>query len=493
MDIQELQALYSHAPLVKALQKAIANDSKRLITLEGLAASSAPVVFSALPTDRVLLFVLQDADDAGYFYHDLTQLEGEGTVLFFPSSYKRAIKYGQKDPASEVLRTEVLAALNSKAASRLHVVTYPEALAEMVVTRRQLDTRTISLEQGQTVDTDHMPDELRALGFHEVDYVYEPGQFAQRGSILDVFSYSHEYPFRIDFFGDEIDSIRTFEVENQLSKERRQRVDIVPELTAELQKESLLRFLPEGSILVFRNYQYVREAVERAYQEGFSQQAMTERLEGATEIEARQIEQEMKRDNQIVSGAQFADDSEAFRRIELRTERNEKATIAYNISPQPLFHKNFQLLLPALEDYLLKGYKLYILADSPKQIERLRDIFAERKDIVFTGVNKTLHEGFVDHDARLCLFTDHQIFDRFHKYNLKSDKARSGKVALTLKEIQQFEIGDYVVHIDHGIGKFGGLVKMPLPNGEGHQEMIKIIYQRGDAIYVSIHSLYKVS
>ena len=495
MEIRELEAFYSRSPLVKALQKAIAKEPKRLITVEGLSASSVAVVFGALTTERVLLFVLQDADDAGYFYHDMTQLRGDEDVLFFPSSYKRAIKYGQKDSASEILRTEVLTRLSTHSAQQPSpiVITYPEALAEMVVTRRQLDTRTLSLEQGQTIETDNVTEELRQLGFREVDYVYEPGQFALRGSILDVFSYSHEYPFRIDFFGDEIDSIRTFEVENQLSKERRQRVDIVPELTAEQQKESLLRFLPADSVLVFKNYQYVHEAVERAYQEGFSQQAKTERLEGATEMEARQIELEMQRDNQIISGTQFASDSEPYLRIELRSQRNDKATVSFNTSPQPLFHKNFDLLMPSLEDYQLKGYKLYILADSSKQIERLRDIFAERKDIAFTGVNKTLHEGYVDHDLRLCLFTDHQIFDRFHKYNLKSDKARSGKVALTLKEIQQFEIGDYVVHIDHGIGKFGGLVRMPLPNGEGHQETIKIIYQHGDAIYVSIHSLYKVS
>ena len=394
----------------------------------------------------------------------------------------------------------MLAALTSHSeASSLYIVTYPEALAEMVVTRQQLDTRTLTLEQGQTVMTDSVMEELHALGFHEVDYVYEPGQYALRGSILDVFSYSHEYPFRIDFFGDEIDTIRTVEVESQLSKERREQVSIVPELTAVEQKESLLRFLPEDAVLVMKNSQYVAEVIERAYQEGFSQQAMTERLEGATEQERRQIMQEMQRDTQIISGAQYASDSAGFKLIELRGgqqggEGDRRTTvIRFNTSAQPLFHKNFDLLLPSLEEYQEKGYRLFILADSAKQIERLKDIFDERKTITFTGVKKTLHEGFVDHDQRLCVFTDHQIFDRFHKYNLKSDKARSGKVALTLKEIQQFEIGDYVVHIDHGIGKFGGLVRMPLPNGEGYQETIKIIYQNGDAIYVSIHSLYKVS
>ncbi|MBQ8097844.1 MAG: transcription-repair coupling factor [Prevotella sp.] len=498
MNIQDLQALYSRSPQVKALQRAIEKNTMKPIALDGLLASSASVIFSAIKTEKPLLFILQDAEEAGYFYHDLTQQLGDSHVYFFPSSYKRAIKYGQKDPANEILRTEVLSALNAKTPS-LYIVTHPEALAEMVVTRRQLDTRTVTLEQGQTIETEQVMEELSELGFHEVDYVYEPGQFALRGSILDVFSYSNEYPFRIDFFGDEIDSIRTFEVEDQLSKERRPRADIVPELTADVQKESLLRFLPDEALLVMKNETFVRETVERAYQEGFSQQAKLERMEGANEMEARQIEMEMQRDNQIISGAQFAQDMERFRMIRMSGERKEKGdAIAFMISPQPIFHKNFDLLTQTLEDYQLKGYKLYVLADSQKQNERLKDIFAEKaKGLAFTPVEKTLYEGFVDNELRLCLFTDHQIFDRFHKYNLKSDKARSGKVALTLKEIQQFEIGDYVVHIDHGIGKFGGLVRMPISStaggGVGHQEMIKIVYQRGDAIYVSIHSLYKVS
>ena len=227
---------------------------------------------------------------------------------------------------------------------------------------------------------------------------------------------------------------------------------------------------------------------------------MQERMAEATEMEQRQIEKEMQRDSQIITGSQFAADAEPFRIILLGGKKEETSNIKFNIKPQPLFHKNFELLTQTLEDYLLQGFKLYILADSQKQQERLKDIFAEMKQgIEFIPVDKTLHEGFIDTDARLCLLADHQIFDRFHKFNLKSDKARSGKVALTLKEIQQFEVGDYVVHVDHGIGKFGGLVRMPIQgsqssqDSQSYQEMIKIIYQRGDAIYVSIHSLYKVS
>jgi len=509
MNIQELQQLYAHKPQVSALAKAIEKTSLQTISLDGLLASSAPMVFSALAlkSSARLLFIMQDAEEAGYFYHDLCQVMGEQQVLFFPSSYKRAIKYGQKDPASEILRTEVLT-LRSQ-----YIVSYPEALAEMVVTRKQLDARRLTLTQDQHISVDGICKTLREFGFREVDYVYEPGQFALRGSILDVYSFSHEYPFRIDFFGDDIESIRTFEVENQLSKERCNSVDIVPELTAVEEKESILKFLPQDTLLVTKDLQFVRESIERTYQEGFSAQAMQERMAEATEMEQREIEKEMQRDSQIITGSQFDKDAEPFRKILLsgkgqegRVKRVDESILNsqfsilnFDIKPQPLFHKNFELLLQTLEDYLLQGFKLYILADSAKQQERLKDIFAEmNQGIEFIPVDKTLHEGFIDVDARLCLFTDHQIFDRFHKYNLKSDKARSGKVALTLKEIQQFEVGDYVVHVDHGIGKFGGLVRMPLPSGgdrggPGFQEMIKIIYQRGDAIYVSIHSLYKVS
>ncbi len=492
MNIQELQALYGKSTQVKALAKTIGNEKMRRMALVGLSASSSSVVFAALKLQKAFLFILQDAEEAGYFYHDLTQQMGDSHVLFFPSSYKRAVKYGQKDPANEILRTEVLSHL-SHPNSHPYIVTYPEALAEMVVARQQFDEKSLTLTEGQTVDVEQVLKELRELGFHEVDYVYEPGQFALRGSILDVFSFSHEYPFRIDLFGDDIDSIRSFEVEDQLSKERCQQATIVPEMSMTQQKASLLTFLPSDAILVFRDYDYTRETIEHTYKEGFSTQAMKERLEGVTEMEARQIEQEMQRDTLLTTGSQFDALAQAFRHITFSSKGNSaNAAISFSISPQPLFHKNFDLLTQTLEDYLLKGYKLYMLADSTKQIERLKDILAEKSSLSFEGIDKTLHEGFIDHDMKLCLFTDHQIFDRFHKYNLKSDKARSGKVALTLKEIQQFEMGDYVVHIDHGVGKFGGLVRMPLQDG-GFQEMIKIIYQRGDAIYVSIHSLYKVS
>ena len=503
MNIQELVKLYAKLPQVSALAQALGKSSVRTIFLEGLLGSSAPMVFGSLAPKckSPLLFILQDAEEAGYFYHDLIQLMGEGDVLFFPSSYRRAIKYAQRDAASEILRTEVLSRLSSLSSS-LYVVTYPEAVAELVVSQQSLDARTLTLEQGQTVDVAEVEKSLREFGFREVDYVYEPGQFALRGSILDVYSYSCEYPYRVDFFGDDIDSIRTFEVEDQLSKDRRDRIEIVPELATETgDKVPFLSFVPKETLLVVKDYLYVRDAVDRAYQEGFSEQARMEQMAEATEMEQRDIERQLRRDSQLISGAQFMADAENFRRIEFghRPSQQPQATLRFNISVQPLFHKNFDMLKQSFEDFLLQGYRIFVLADSQKQNERLKEILAvgtSSDASLFTPVEKTLHEGFADNDLRYCIFTDHQIFDRFHKYNLRSDKARSGKMALTLKEIQQFEIGDFVVHVDHGVGKFGGLVRMPVTNAagqQGYQEMIKILYQHGDSIYVSIHSLYKVS
>ena len=497
MNIQEIEKFYVQLPQVSALAKLLGKSSEKRIFLEGLLGSSAPMMFASLASkcQTQMLFVLQDAEEAGYFYHDLTQLMGTDQVLFFPSSYRRAVKYAQRDAASEILRTEVLTRLTSVR----YVVTYPEALAELVVSKKNLDSRTLSLEKDQTIAVSDIEKTLREFGFHEVDYVYEPGQFAVRGSILDVYSYSCEYPYRIDFFGDDIDSIRTFEVEDQLSKDQRTQVEIVPELVGTEDKVPFLSFLPKETLIVTKDYYYVRDTIDRTYQEGFSAQAKAEQMSGATEMEQHEIEQQMRKELQLITGARFVEDAGTFRRIEFghRPSAPDFTALQFHITVQPLFHKNFDLLTKSFEDYLLQGYQIYILADSQKQNERLKDIFAEMaKDIVFTPVEKTLHKGFADDDLRICFFTDHQIFDRFHKYNLKSDKARSGKMALTLKEIQQFEIGDFVVHVDHGVGKFGGLVRMPVTNAKGeetYQEMIKITYQHGDSIYVSIHSLYKVS
>ena len=459
---------------------------------------------------RSVLFVLDDADEAGYFYHDLTQMLGQESVFFFPSSYRRAVKYGQRDAANEILRTEVLARLS--AGNPIFIVSYPDALAELVVSKQHLDEKILKLSVGQQIPQVDVVHQLRDFKLQEVDYVYEPGQFAVRGSIIDVYSYSCEFPFRIDFFGDEIDTIRTFNIEDQLSKDKRESIEVVPELaTGQTVKQCFLQFLEPSALVVMKDYTYLHDCIEKIYNDGFSTQSLTEQLEGATEMEAERIRQEMKKELNLVSATDFqhalcehvrvefgkmADGAIARKQDQLAEAKgHSNAVISFDMAPQPLFHKNFQLLAQTLEDYQLKGYTLYILADSQKQQQRLKDIFAseelEKYKIQFKPVDKTIHEGFVDHEKKACFFTDHQIFDRYHKYNLRSDSARAGKMALTMKELQEMAPGDFIVHVDFGIGRFGGLVRVP--TGDSYQEMIRIFYANHDIVDVSIHSLYKIS
>ena len=514
MDIQDIKQLYAKAPGTVALCKLLQENRGSNIFLQGQQASATPLLFAAVATEikQTFLFVLQDADEAGYFYHDLTQVMGTQNVLFFPSSFKRSVKYGQRDSANEILRTEVLArvsARDNQATESLLIISYPEALSELVVSKQHLDERRLSLKTGQQqIDITDIAHKLREYGFQEVDYVYEPGQYSVRGSILDVYSFSCENPFRIDFFGREIDTIRTFEVQDQLSKDKLNEIEIVPELaTLTTERVSFLNFLPSNSVMVYKDFAYIRDVIAHVYDEGYSKQAITEQLEGATEIEQKQIIDELNKEKTLLSPSQFAQQAATSRTIEFGIHAGKTSSsalqketkydiIKFKITPQPLFHKNFDLLVDSLDDYILQGYKLYILADSDKQNQRLKDIFADMdsqkaKSIVFEPVNKTLHEGFADDDLKCCFFTDHQIFDRYHKYNLKSDGARAGKMALTMKELQEMEPGDFIVHVDFGIGKFGGLVRVPA--GNSYQEMIRIIYQHNDKVDVSIHSLYKIS
>lgn len=548
MKIQDIQKLYATLPQVGALIKTQEDKSIKTIFLQGLVASAAPMLFASIAEKwkKTTVFVLNDNDEAGYFYNDLKTIampddnkDKVAEVLFFPSSYRRAVKYGQRDAGNEILRTEVLTRLSALTTEEedsstlpLYIVTEPSALSELVVSKKQLDERRLTLTVDQHIDIVEVERTLRSFGFSETDYVYEPGQFAVRGSIIDVYSFSSELPYRVDFFGDDIETIRTFEVESQLSNEKLKRIEIVPELaTLSEEKVPFLHFLPNDAVLAFKDFLYVRDTIEGIYKEGFTSQALVDSLEGKNEVEQQEIEKAFRKESQLITASLFMDNALDFLRIEFgmnhsinddtRKKGDHQATINFQTSPQPLFHKNFELLSKTLRDYLLQDYKLYIFADSEKQTIRLRDIFdslssgnlspdSENLSIAdsslslnkgdknrtveglpFTAVNRTLHEGFVDNTLKVCFFTDHQIFDRFHKYNLKSDKARQGKMALTMKELQEMEPGDFLVHVDFGIGKFAGLVRVPA--GDSYQEMIRLVYQHNDIVDVSIHSLYKIS
>lgn len=503
MKIEELRTLYASLPQLGGLAKLLKDGKTRHISLNGLVAS-APALFFAAFAERCpypILFILEDADTAGYFHNDLKALGIEPFLL--PSSYRRAVKYGQRDAGSEILRTETMAALSAEKTEGkpLYIVTEPSALAERVVSKERLNDQTIRLETGQEVEVVALEKQLRALGFQEVDYVYEPGQFAVRGSILDVYSYSSEYPFRIDFFGDEIDTLRTFEVETQLSLQKRKQVEIVPELAQadHEQLTSFLHLLPEETLIVTKDLHYVADRIGKIFDEGFSKSAQTEQLEGKSEVEQEAIRQQMLAETKLIGRGKFLTDALGFRRIETATSptHTAEAVVTCETTPQPLFHKNFDLLLQTLRDDAAGGKRVFILADSQKQNDRLREIFASKVSesggapVAFTPVGRTLHEGFNDETLGVALYTDHQIFDRFHKYTLRSDKAKQGKMALTMKELREMEPGDFVVHVDFGIGKFAGLVRVPA--GESYQEMIRLVYQHGDIADVSIHSLYKIS
>lgn len=503
MKIEELRTLYASLPQLGALAKLLKDGKTRHISLNGLVAS-APALFFAAFAERCpypILFILEDADTAGYFHNDLKALGIEPFLL--PSSYRRAVKYGQRDAGSEILRTETMAALSAEKTEGkpLYIVTEPSALAERVVSKERLNDQTIRLETGQEVEVVALEKQLRALGFQEVDYVYEPGQFAVRGSILDVYSYSSEYPFRIDFFGDEIDTLRTFEVETQLSLQKRKQVEIVPELAQadHEQMTSFLHLLPEETLIVTKDLHYVADRIGKIFDEGFSKSAQTEQMEGKSEMEQEAIRQQMLAETKLIGRGKFLTDALGFRRIETATSptHTAEAVITCETTPQPIFHKNFDLLLQTLRDDAAGGKRVFILADSQKQNDRLREIFASKVSesggapVAFTPVDRTLHEGFNDETLGVALYTDHQIFDRFHKYTLRSDKAKQGKMALTMKELREMEPGDFVVHVDFGIGKFAGLVRVPA--GESYQEMIRLVYQHGDIADVSIHSLYKIS
>ena len=493
MTITELQQRYATHSNVEAISGLLKDPSVRTLFCGGLCASAASL-FSSVLVQRgefPFVFILGDLEEAGYFYHDLTQILGTEKVLFFPSSFRRAIKYGQKDAANEILRTEVLSRLQ-KGEEGLCVVTYPDALAEKVVSRKELGDKTLKLHTGENVDTNFITEVLRSYGFEYVDYVYEPGQYAVRGSIIDVFSFSSEFPYRIDFFGDEVESIRTFEVETQLSKEKKDSIVIVPDLSRSLEQGdasgmvSFLDFLSANTVLAMRDLLWLRERIQTVHDETLTPQA----------IAAREAEESgcITLDGKLIDGSEFTLRALDFCRMEFgnKPTGTPDATVTFDTSTQPIFHKNFDMVAESFKEYMEKGYTLYICSDSMKQTDRIRAIFEDRgEEIAFTAVERTLHEGFADNALRLCIFTDHQLFDRFHKYNLKSDKARSGKVALSLKELNQFTPGDYVVHTDHGVGRFSGLVR--IPNGDTTQEVMKLVYQNEDVVFVSIHSLHKVS
>ena len=472
MQIGDLNILFGHHPEVKSLQRMVSGTQDRHVLVSGLRASARALALSAL-TQR-LFIVMDNAEAAQYMFSDLRSLTDK--IFFFPSSKRRRTT----DDAALIQRTECLTALTSeRAEERLIVVTYPEAVAEEVPEKERLSAVSFQLAVGQEIQQSELAAQLSDLGFERVDFVFQPGQYAVRGSIVDIYSYGHDIPFRLDFFGDEIESIREFDIEDQLSKTRLQEANIVgpasPDRPLSLTDRSadrpscgLTESCADGgqSIVDYLTDDYVW----------------------------------VSNDWTLVSfkwdGLQFTSGALTDRRtIEMADKSTfvEHTKIAFDIMPQPVFHKQFDLLTDDLRKHIEEGYTVYILAEQQKQLDRLSAIFESVSEaaVSFTGINASLHEGFVDRGLKICCYTDHQIFERYHRVSMGSENARRGKAIITLREINQLQIGDYVVHSDHGIAKFGGLVTTPV-NGKP-QEMIKLNYRDGANVFVSIHNLHRIS
>ena len=518
MEIRELEGIFPGKARIKAVAKAIelarksaGNGASGVAEVRGLAGSAAAMLLAALPEqDAPVLVAAADLDQAGYLYQDLVKLLGDGEpqkVMFLPSGYKRDIRYGQPDPPQQILRTETISRWGDREAAKTlrFVVSYPEALAEKVASRKLLEEHTLQLAAGKEINLTETCKWLRDNGFKEEDYVYEPGHFAVRGSILDIFGYSNELPYRVDLFGDEIESIRTFNIETQLSEKKVESAVITANMAqgADGRGESVPDFMPEGTLVATGDPEWLLSRVEAVAAQSFSASAAYSG-EGDSDAMKNLVDAAAFREKLLSfpiltlslarggEGEAGEGGKAARQRLAPPDSKEGSAGVDFRCSPQGLFHKNFDLLGGAFTKLLGEGYRIYILSDSEQQTRRLGDIFAERGDkIPFTPVLGTLHEGFTDHAQKLCLFTDHQIFDRFHKYTLKSERARSGKLALSIKELQAIEPGDYIVHSDHGVGKFGGLLRTQV-NGTT-QEMIKLVYKNNDCIFVSIHSLHKLA
>ena len=500
MSIEDLKILFGEHPELAAVRKALAHNDAHVL-LSGLHASARALALAQLR--KPLLVIFDNAEAAQYIYSDLRSLESRGanehsgtsqesSVFFFPHSQKRRAV----DEAAQIQRTECLTALTRAEGLRVRgdglqdpliIVTYPEAIAEPVPAKEELSAISFQLSVGQEVQISAVSEQLSDLGFERVDFVFQPGQYAVRGSIVDVYSYSHDDPYRLDFFGDEIDSIRTFDIEDQLSKSRVENAEIVGPSNggngdAALNGENgalMTDYLTDDFIWVSNDWSVVKF-----------------KLEGLR-----------------VTGYGLPDDRKTI-------ELNEKSTFAthsrvnFETTPQPVFHKQFDILTEDLKRHIEEGYKVFILAEQKKQLDRLEAIFDSINSGdaalnssegtlnsskgafnyaggMFIGINATLHEGFVDKGLKICCYTDHQIFERFHRVMMSSENARRGKAIITLREINQLQVGDYVVHSDHGIAKFGGLVTTPV-NGKP-QEMIKLNYRDGANVFVSIHNLHRIS
>ena len=484
MNYKDIIQILTGHPLVKDTTKWMKSKSQNL-QINGLQASGKGMMLSAIQqkSKTKMLVVMEDAETAAYLYNDINRAMPTGECGLLPSSYKKSPKHGGLDLASEIMRTDALNIIHNSQNNGWLIITSPEGLIERVATQQTFEKKRLTIRKGEEIDSELIVHSLTEWGFEFVEFVYEPGQYAQRGSIIDIFSFSNERPYRIDLWGDEVESIRVFDIEKQLSINEIDEINILPNVTAKGDKDtvSIFNFLPQDTVICWANMTFAIERINDIYDDTLIKQHSEKNVADVL--------------NLLINGNIAKEQMANFRHITLKNTSllsSQATTLTFNQSAQPPYHKNFDIVANSLRSFINEGYAIHICSDSKKQTDRIAAIFDERGDnIHFTAIEGTIHEGFIDHDLSVCFFTDHQIFDRYHKFSLKSDIAKAGKVSMTLKEINQLQIGDYVVHIDHGIGKFAGL--MVTENNGKRQEVIKLIYLNDDAIFVSIHGLHRIS
>ena len=472
LSTKDLLQKYLSAKIIGKLTAKLTSAGDRKYKLINNAGSVTPLLIGAMRLTRpgIRIIVLNDREEAAYFYNDILTFADEKQIAFLPSSYRRMIKEEEKDHDSVLVRTEVLNNLSQGEVDTL--VTYPEALAEKVVDRQVLREMSMFVRQGDKLSLSFVENLLVEYGFQRNDFVYEPGQFSIRGSIIDVYSFAEEQPVRIDFFGDEVESVRFFDIETQLSDKRVDHVSIVPDLSggaelSELKHTDLFSYFAEKPVWWVKNGMFVYDRI-RALNKETGEELISEADGLMNFIDSCPV-------------VEWGPD------LYFRGE-----TVDAGCEPQPSTNKHFDLLAETLQSRQANGFQLYICSGNEMQIQRIRDIFKDKGyDIAFTWLEGVVHEGFSDANEKICVYTEHQIFDRYHKYRLQTTRIRQGREAITLSELHNLHPGDYVVHIDHGIGRFGGLVK--ISNDGKEQEAIRLVYKNNSELYVGLHSLHKIS
>lgn len=479
MKINQLIRKFSESKSLESLNNLLSKGEKS-IAVEGLQGSATAILLQALSerTDLILA-IARDDEQAAYLQHDLLNLTVDDKVSFFPSLYKKAIRYGHIDLANEVIRSQLLERIREGDLPKL-IITYPEALIEAIVTTEVYEAGRLELRIGGEIDRKALREKLWEMGFEEKDYVYAPGDFAVRGSIIDIYSFAAEYPARLDFFDAELESIRIFDPESQLSQEPIEEITILSSFKPEERSgESLLKLLPPSTVVFADQEAFLSTNLEATYTTApiHPEDNAFASLESLQEV--------------LVEPTRVIEEISAHQVIGTNMPKAGR-TISFGQLPEPIFHKNFDLLSDALLKYQSSGFDTIIMSDQEGQIERLKAIFSEQgKGVIFEPIIPTLHTGFIDEQLKVAVFTDHSIFERYHNFKLKSDKIRKNRAVMTLKDIQSFEFGDYVVHQNYGIATFGGLSTI---NQNGKlKETVRLNFQGGDSVYVSIHSLHHIS